>query len=41
MRKEIDLTSGIEIFPVVATGRRWPALRENTDAEGYFGMFPE
>ncbi len=43
MRQEISLTSRVETYPVVTTGKRWLHIREREEGgpENYFRMFPE
>lgn len=41
MLKEISITKEVETYPVIATGSRWPSLREDKGPKTYFEMFPE
>ena len=39
--RTISVTDGVERWPVVATGSRWPCVREDHGPEPYFSLYPE
>ncbi|MDE3000486.1 MAG: sialidase family protein [Gemmatimonadota bacterium] len=41
MSEVVSLVDRIEAFPVVATGVRWPGMREGRASDDYFTRFPE